>query len=132
MTRLSTLLTAFALALFLAGCVSPTDDMAELRANPQGELAQKTMILTLPDGEVIPVNFIREGNKVYIGADGRWWRQLRGEGARVGLFILGEELTGVARAVEEDKEQARFILEKVRPGFAWLTPSIPVEITIDG
>ena len=132
MTRIGFFLAVVVLSLFLAGCVNPTNDMAELRANPEGELAQKTMILTLPDGEAIPVNFIREGSKVYTGADGRWWRQLRGEGARVGLFIKGEELTGVGRAVEEDKEQARFILEKVRPGFAWLSPSVPIEITIDG
>lgn len=131
MKRIRTALAAAFVAMVLAGCVNPADDMTEIRENPQGELALKTMILTLPDGEAIPVTFVREDNYVFIGADGRWWRQLRGDGAAVKVLIKGEELSGMGRAVEDDKDRARYILEKVRPGFAWLTPSVPIEIKLD-
>ena len=118
-------------ATVLAGCASTEKDMAELRANPQGELAETVMILTLPDGEDIPVNYVREDQMVYTGADGFWWRQLRGEGARVGVFIKGDDLSGIGRAVEEDKERAKEILQKVRPGYEWLSPAVPIEIKLD-
>jgi hypothetical protein len=32
------------------------------------------LLLTMPDGRQIPVNYLREGNLVFAGADGRWWR----------------------------------------------------------
>ncbi len=131
MFRIRQFLLVTVAALFLAACVNPADDMTELRQNPEGELAQVTMILTLPDGEAIPVNYLREGNMVYTGADGRWWRQLRGDGAKVSVLIKGDELSGTARAVEDDKERSREILEKIRPGFAWITPSVPIEIVLD-
>ena len=51
-----------------------------LRALPQGERAKKVMLLTLPSGRTIPVNYLREADIVYAGSDGRWWRELRGEG----------------------------------------------------
>ena len=43
----------------------------ELRAEPDGDRAQKVMLLTLPSGREIPVNYLREGDRVYAGADGR-------------------------------------------------------------
>ena len=51
-----------------------------LRALPPGERAKKVMLLTLPSGRTIPVNYLREADIVYAGSDGRWWRELRGEG----------------------------------------------------
>ena len=129
---IKTRLFAFVIAAFaLVGCAAAEKDMAELRANPQGELAEKVMILTLPDGEDIPVNYVREESFVYTGADGFWWRQLRGDGARVGVFIKGDELSGIGRAVEEDKDRAKEILQKVRPGYEWLSPAVPIEIKLD-
>ncbi len=118
-------------ALLFAGCANAEKDMAELRANPQGDLAQKVMILTLPDGETIPVNYVREDDYVYTGADGFWWCQLRGDGSRVEVYIKGEDLTGLGRAVEHDKERAKEILAKVRPGFERFSPAVPIEIKID-
>ena len=130
MTKFRTFIFAIA-TLVLAGCTNAEKDMAELRANPQGELAQQVMILTLPDGEDIPVNYVREEDLVYTGADGFWWRQLRGDGARVSMFIKGEDLAGLGRAVEADKDRAREILAKVRPGFERFSPAVPIEIKID-
>ena len=35
---------------------------AELREDPRGQRAQRVMLLTLPDGQVLPVNYLREGD----------------------------------------------------------------------
>ena len=70
----------------------------ELGDLPQGERAQKVMLLTLPSGRTIPVNYLREAEVVYAGSDGRWWRELQRDGAPVVLEIRGEALGGHARA----------------------------------
>ena len=87
----------------------------EVREHPDGERARKVMLITLPSGRTIPVNFLREGDVVYAGADGRWWRELRGEGARVELLIRGETLTGVARAVEDEPDHRADVFSRLRP-----------------
>ena len=87
----------------------------ELRENPDGERARKVMLIKLPSGRTIPVNYIREGDVVYAGADGRWWHELRGQGARVELLIRGETLSGVARAVEDDPDHRADVFSRLRP-----------------
>ena len=52
----------------------------ELRTSPDGERARQVMLLTLQEGRTIPVNYLREGSKVFVGADGPWWRQFAGDG----------------------------------------------------
>ena len=66
----------------------------ELNENPEGERAGIVMLLTFPDGRALPVNYLREGNLVFTGADGRWWRALRAGNVPVTLLIRGETLTG--------------------------------------
>ena len=39
----------------------------ELREDPEGERAQKVMLLTLPSGRELPVNYLRDGDTVYAG-----------------------------------------------------------------
>ena len=93
----------------------------ELRASPQGERAKKVMLLTLPSGRSIPVNYLREADMVYAGSDGRWWRELRGDGAPVTLEIRGETLHGEARAVENDPRRTHDVFARLRPTVpSWL------------
>ena len=87
----------------------------ELREEPNGERARKVMLMTLPSGRTIPVNYLREGEVVYAGADGRWWHELRGAGARVELLVRGEALTGVARAIEDDPDHRADVFSRLRP-----------------
>jgi hypothetical protein len=87
----------------------------DIRNNPDGERAARAMLITLPSGATIPVNYLREGNRVYAGADGRWWRELRGEGDTVKLFIKGESLTGHGRAIEDDPEHRSAVFDRLRP-----------------
>ena len=68
----------------------------ELRASPDGERAELVMLLTFPDGSELPVNYLREGNQVFAGADGRWWRAFREGDVPVKVFIKGEALSGRA------------------------------------
>jgi hypothetical protein len=87
----------------------------ELREHPDGERARKVMLITLPSGRTLPVNYLREGDTVYAGADGRWWRELRGPGARVELLIRGESLVGQARAIEDDPDHRSKVFDRLRP-----------------
>ena len=49
--------------------------------------------------ELPPVNYLREGDQVFVGADGRWWRAFRSGDVPVSPFIKGQKLSGRARTV---------------------------------
>ena len=89
--------------------------VAELKQNPMGERAERAMLLTFPDGKTIPVNYLREGNRVYAGADGAWWRAFDGEGAAVTLLIQGEALKGHAIVELRDQEFIDDVFSRLRP-----------------
>ena len=87
----------------------------ELRDDPDGARARKVMLITLPSGRTIPVNYLRDGETVYAGADGRWWRELRDKGATVQLLIRGETRSGHARAIEDDPDHRAAVFARLRP-----------------
>jgi hypothetical protein len=82
---------------------------------PSSEVAERVMLLTFPSGRVIPVNYLREGVRVYVGADGPWWREFRGGNVPVRVLIRGESLPGLATAVLDDPEQTRDVFARLRP-----------------
>ena len=87
----------------------------ELRNDPEGERANIVMLLTLPSGRVLPVNYLREGNQVFAGADGRWWRAFRDGDVPVRTMIKGEQLSGKARVVLDNPEYTRDVFSRLRP-----------------
>ena len=89
--------------------------VAELKQNPMGERAERAMLLTFPDGKTIPVNYLREDDRVYAGADGAWWRAFDGEGAAVTLLIQGEALTGHATVELRDQKFIDDVFSRLRP-----------------
>ena len=89
--------------------------VAELKQNPMGERAERAMLLTFPDGKTIPVNYLREDNRVYAGADGAWWRAFDGEGAAVTLLIQGEALKGHAIVELRDQKFIDDVFSRLRP-----------------
>jgi hypothetical protein len=111
---LALLVLAAGYALYAARIANPRVER-ELRDDPAGERARKVMLITLPSGRTLPVNYLREGDTVYAGADGRWWRELRGAGARVQLLIRGETLVGHARAIEDDPAHRSQVFDRLRP-----------------
>ncbi len=87
----------------------------ELMERPDGERAGQVMLLTLPGGRRIPVNYLREGDRIYAGADGRWWRELVGKGVPVRVLVRGEALEGNARAVLDDPAYTKDVFSRLRP-----------------
>ena len=128
---------AIALALLAGGYwiyaerIANPRTVRELTLNPDSERAQRVMLLTLPGGRRIPVNYLREDDRVYAAADGTWWRDLVGDGFPVTLLVRGETLTGRARAIPDDPSYTERIFAKLRPdaieGFGTL-----VEIQLGG
>jgi hypothetical protein len=87
----------------------------ELIEHPDGERAQKVMVLTLPSGRRLPVNYWRDGDTVYAAADGRWWKELVGEGFSVEVLVRGETHSGRARAVLDDPAYTKRVFASLRP-----------------
>lgn len=118
--RVALIVTA-GLALLVAGylayatmIVNP-GVVTDLKENPMGERAGRAMLLTFSDGKTIPVNYLREGNRVYAGADGSWWRAFDGDGAAVTLLVRGELLEGHATVELEDQEFVDDVFLRLRP-----------------
>ena len=102
------------LRLYYAFIVNP-QVTEELRSKLEGERAAKVMLLTFADGRQIPVNYLREGNEVFAGADGRWWRAFRDGGAPVTVEIRGEALDGHAVVVLDDQAYVDDVFSRLRP-----------------
>ena len=89
--------------------------MEALKADPQSDQAARAMIITFPDGRELPVNYLWEGDKVFAGSDGRWWRAFQGDGARVTLLIKGQTLTGHATVELDDQAYIEDVFSRLRP-----------------
>ncbi len=87
----------------------------EILANPNGERAARTMLITLADGRRYPVNYLEEDGLVFMGIDGRWWRAFVGAGQPVEMIIRGEQSTGHAQAVLDDPAYTADIFSRLRP-----------------
>lgn len=120
----------------LYGVIANPRVIEEITSNPTGERAGIVMALTLPDGRTLPVNYRREDNRVYAGADGRWWRTLRDGNAPVTMLIRGETLTGRAHVVFDDPAFKADVFSRLRPTVprwlpAWLDAHLVV-IELEG
>jgi hypothetical protein len=116
-------------AAYYAGVVNPRV-VQELRDDPQGERAEKVMILTLPSGRALPVNYLRDGDVVYAAADFSWWHELRDGGEGPGsVFIRGETLPGHVRAVEDEPALRARVFERLRPdALSWAGTLIVIDL----
>ncbi len=130
--------TVFAILLVLvlgvygyASLVANPRVAEEIRSDPDSETARRVMLLKLPSGREIPVNYLRRDNLVFAGADGRWWRELSGPEPRpVEITLRGEVLRGSARAVRDDPEYRKAIFAELRPT-APLIFGVLVVVTLD-
>ena len=129
------LLVVGTVAMKWRGDTVNTRVMNEIRSEPFGERARKTMIVTLEDGRVYPVNFLRETGRVYMGIDGLWWRVFQGEGSRVQMEINDQIVTGTGVVVLDDPARVDDVFSRLRPTVPeWLPRALNgklVEITPD-
>lgn len=73
------------------------------------------MLLTLPSGTAIPVNYLREGSTVYAAADFPWWRGIEDSDGRASALIRGEILHGDIRAEQDDAALRDSVFDRLRP-----------------
>ena len=129
------LLVVGTVAMKWRGDTVNTRVMNEIRSDPFGERARKTMIVTLDDGRVYPVNFLREDGRVYMGIDGLWWRVFRGAGSRVQMEINDQIVTGTGVVILDDLARVDDVFSRLRPTVPeWLPRALNgklVEITPD-
>lgn len=108
----------------------------DLIENPDGEQAKKVMLISLPSGKRIPVNYLREDGKVFAGADGPWWREFKDGPAKVEVLIQGETIKGTARLVLDDPEYKNDVFSRLRVNVPKWIPEFMdaymIEITIEG
>ena len=127
----ATLVLGLLVLRVLYGLIANPRVIDEITANPNGERAGIVMALTLPDGRTLPVNYRREDNHVYAGADGRWWRTLRDGNASVTVLIRGETLTGQARVVFDDPEFKAEVFSRLRPTVpSWLPAWLDAHLVV--
>jgi hypothetical protein len=116
--------------LYLTAIFNPRV-VEEIRSHPDGSRADIVMLLTLPGGTSIPVNYRREGDTVFVGSDGLWWRAFRDGGAPVTLEIRGEILQGHAVVVLDDPEYKRDVFARLRPNVpAWLPDRLDAKLVV--
>ncbi len=127
------LAAVFGLTLAYSIFIANPGDVRELQDNPDGPLAARVMLLEVGDGRSIPVNYLREGGLVFVGADGPWWRQLV-DNPNVSLVIKGDTLSGQARVVLDDQAYVDAVFARLRPTAPqwlpdWLNGKL-IEITL--
>ena len=105
---------ALGYAVYLTQWINPRV-VRELREDPRGERAKRVMLLVLPSGKALPVNYLRDGRRVYAAADFPWWRELRDGGGRARALIQGEMLRGHLWAVRDDPALRDAIFARLRP-----------------
>ena len=113
------------------GLVTNPRVIEEITANPQGERAGIVMLLTLPNDRALPVNYLHEGDRVYAGADGAWWRSLRDGDAPVTVLIRGETFTGRAHVVFDDPGFKADVFSRLRPTVpSWLPAWLDAHLVV--
>jgi hypothetical protein len=108
-------LAGIAGVMFVAHLLVPT----VLRSEYHALLSSHMMLITMKkwgttDLTTFPVDYLREGDIVYIGSDSGWWKHLEG-GAAVRMLIQGIEFVGWATPIIDDPDRVREGFKKLRP-----------------
>jgi hypothetical protein len=90
-----------------------------LRSGQHALLSSHIMLMTLEKRDTsdliaFPVDYLREGNTVYVGSDSAWWKHLEG-GAQVRMLIEGNEVAGWATPILDDPARIEAGFKKLRP-----------------
>ena len=103
----------------------------EISNNPNGERAALVTLIELPSGRSVPANYLQQGNLVFIGVDGRWWREFASAPTPVQLLVRGKPLNGSAVVVLDDPAYTNEVFSRLRPTAptwlpAWLNGKLVV------
>ena len=104
--------------------------MESLKSDPQSDQAARAMIITFPDGRELPVNYLWEGNTVFAGSDGRWWRAFQEGDVPVTLLIRGQTLTGRASVELNDQAYIDDIFSRLRPAASWVPQALDAKLVV--
>jgi hypothetical protein len=90
-----------------------------LRSERHALLSGHIMLIMMKKQETsdlitFPVDYLRNGDIVYVGCDSAWWKHLKG-GAEVRLLIQGTEHVGWATPIVNEPERSREGFKKLRP-----------------
>jgi hypothetical protein len=90
-----------------------------LKSERHALLSSHVMLISMKKRETtnqisFPVDYLREGNTVYVGSDSAWWKNLEG-GAEVRMLIQGTEYVGWATPITDDLDRLREGFKKLRP-----------------
>ncbi|MGE0683859.1 MAG: hypothetical protein AB7P69_23525 [Candidatus Binatia bacterium] len=107
--------TGIAVTLTVAHLLVPT----VLRSGQHALLSGHVMLITMEKRDAadlitFPVDYLREGNNVYVGSDSVWWKHLEG-GAQVRMLIKGNEIVGWATPILDDPDRIETGFKKLRP-----------------
>lgn len=89
--------------------------LTEIKTKPTSEMAGEALVLKFASGKEIPVNYLKEGNKVFVGADGPWWREFKDGPTPVSIIIKSESFNGLAVVVQDDPEYTEEVFLRLRP-----------------
>lgn len=90
-----------------------------LKSEQHALLSGHIMLITMKKRDTtnlisFPVDYLREGNTVYVGSDTAWWKNLEG-GAEVRMLIQGTEYVGWATPITDDLDRIKEGFKKLRP-----------------
>ena len=111
---------------------------AVLRSERHRWLSDKIMLITIKQPETsalktFPVDYLREADTIYVGADSDWWQPLEG-GAQVRMLIQGRERSGRAMPILNDPDRIESGFKKLRPSTYWRalwTGAVFIEIKLE-
>ena len=87
--------------------------------SPMHSMVSKTVLLITFTGRksgkiyTTPVDYSQDGNHVYVFTHASWWKNLRG-GAPVTLRLRGQDVLGLAEAVDEKSAVAAGLAQHLR------------------
>lgn len=121
-----------ALALLSSCAALNRSVIDELTSSPQGDRAQRLLLLTLSDGREIPLRYLQLQQDVYVGAGGRWWRQFQTP-VQTHMLLRGQRVLVTASAVLDDAALHRRVFGELRnPWLArlprWLGGGVLVQL----
>ena len=121
MIRTMRTMITFLFSLAITGCtfINPSI-VSELQSTPITPRAERLLVLALPDRE-LPLRYLQQGDCLYLGAGGTWWRQLQTP-LSVQVWLRGHPQTAIAQAFPGASAVRKPVMRQLRDRWpaSWL------------